>query len=333
MSARWTKEQANAWYEKLPWLVGCNFIPSNAINQLEMFQNASFDPQTIDRELGWAAELGFNTMRVYLHDLLWEADAEGFKKTIDQYLEISTRHNITTLFTLFDDCWNDEASLGKQPDPKLGVHNSGWLQSPGKQVVNDPSQWGRLEKYVKGVLSTFGRDERILMWDVYNEPGNSGQGVKSIPLLEKAFEWAREANPQQPLTSGVWDYDLVALNSIQLSNSDVISFHRYESVNALRKNIAELKGLGRPLICTEYMARTAGSTFDTHLPVFKSEKVGCYNWGLVAGKSNTIFAWGKVELDPEPQIWFHDIFRTDHSPYSRYETALIAEILKDKKIW
>src|SRR4029077_2592941 len=47
--AVWTKERARAWADSTGWLVGSNFIPSTAINQLEMWQAATFDPRTIDR--------------------------------------------------------------------------------------------------------------------------------------------------------------------------------------------------------------------------------------------------------------------------------------------
>jgi endo-1,4-beta-mannosidase len=200
---RWTAENANGWYQRQPWLVGCNFTPSTAINQLEMWQAATFDPDTIGRELGWAAGIGMNAVRVYLHDLVWQADAEGFKRRIDRYLALAARKGIQTLFVLFDDCWNMDPKLGKQPEPLPGVHNSGWMQSPGSKVVTDPGGWARLESYVKDVLAAFAADERILMWDLYNEPGNNGLGDRSLALLQAAFGWARAARPQQPLTAGV----------------------------------------------------------------------------------------------------------------------------------
>ena len=324
-SARWSKEKANAWYAKQPWLVGCNFIPSSAINQLEMWQADTFDPKTIDRELGWAEGLGFNTMRVFLHDLAWQADPAGFKKRIDKYLEIAAKHNIRTLFVLFDDCWNQHPKVGKQPEPTPGVHNSGWVQSPGSDKVTDPKTWPRLEKYVKAVLSLFGKDKRILMWDLYNEPGNNGLNEKSLPLVDAVFRWAREAKPEQPLTVGVW-YDNRKLNHFQLETSDVITFHNYNKADELRRQIHDLKKLGRPVICTEYMARTLGSKFQTHLPIFKEEKVGCYNWGFVSGKTQTIYPWGSKKDAPEPKLWFHDILRRDGTPFDKAEVTAIKKL-------
>jgi hypothetical protein len=320
--ARWSRDQACEWYAQQPWLVGCNFIPSTAINQLEMWQEPTFDPTTIERELGWAADLGFNTVRVYLHDLVWNARPYSFKARIERTLQIASGHGIRILFVLFDDCWNDDPKLGPQPDPIPGVHNSGWVRSPGSRAVSDTSAWPRLKRYVQGVIDAFGHDERVLMWDLWNEPGNNGMGTKSLPLLAKAFEWARAVAPSQPLTVGIW-FDNQELNDFQLAASDVISFHNYGSVDSLVIQIEELKALGRPLVCTEYMARTNGSRFGTHLPVFQREGVGCYNWGLVSGKTQTIYPWGSEGGGPEPELWFHDIFRKDGTPYDPEEIRAI----------
>ncbi len=319
---RWSAERANRWSKSVAWPVGCNFTPSTAINQLEMWQAATFDPETIDRELGWAAAIGFNTMRVYLHDLLWHADASGLRDRMDQYLAISARHNIRTIFVLFDDCWNKEPRLGVQPAPQSGIHNSGWVQSPGEALVLDPTAWPRLEKYVTEVVSAFAGDTRVLMWDLYNEPGNRDLNAASLPLLRLAFAWAREGEPSQPLTSGVWS-PFKPVADFQLEASDVITFHNYDDVASLEADITRLKAYGRPLICTEYMARTRGSRFETHLPVFKRENVGAINWGLVDGKTNTKYQWGTPLPGQEPEVWFHEVFHTDGSPYREAEVAAI----------
>ena len=325
MKYQWSSEQAWQWHRQQSWLVGCNFIPSTAINQLEMWQIETFDPETIDYELSWAASLGFNCVRVYLHDLLWDNSPDGFRVRIDQFLKIAASHAIRPIFVVFDDCWNSEFSLGKQPSPKPGVHNSGWVDSPGLQIVNNPFEWNRLERYVKGLLTAFKDDERILMWDLYNEPGNNGQGVKSLPLLKAAFEWAWSVRPSQPISVGVW-FDNQTLNEFQLASCDVITFHHYADAASLEGLIQTLKVHNRPLVCTEYMARGNNSRFETHLPIFKREQVGCLNWGLVAGKTNTIFAWNTPADIPEPPLWFHDIFRKDGTPYRADEVAFIRQM-------
>jgi hypothetical protein len=325
-SKRWQADKAWDWYRAQPWLIGCNFIPSTAINQLEMWQADTFDPRTIERELGWAAGLGFNTARVFLHDLLWQSDRQGFLARLDQFLTICQSRRIRPLLVFFDDCWNQDPHPGVQPEPKPGVHNSGWAQSPGTAVVKDPAGWGRLQDYVQGVLAAFGKDERILGWDLYNEPGNNELHTESLPLLKAVFDWARAAAPEQPLTVGVW-YDQPELNEFSLQASDIISFHEYRAApDQLRAKIHAYRELGRPLLCTEYMARHAGSLFNRYLPVFKEEGVAAINWGLVSGKTNTIYPWNSPGGEPEPDPWFHEIFRADGTPFDPVETDFIRSL-------
>ena len=323
----WSKSVAQQWYAKQGWLRGCDFIPSTAINQLEMWQAESFDTATITRELGWAESIGLNCMRVFLHHAAWQQDPEGFKKRVNQYLAIANSKNIKTIFVFFDDCWNESYHTGQQPAPKPGVHNSGWLRDPGKLLYDDASLMKVLESYVKDVLKTFGKDKRILLWDLYNEPGNSNYQNKSLVLLKNVFEWSRQLNPSQPLSAGVWNKDLVDLNRYQLANSDVITYHNYESEKAHQEVIDTLRKYGRPLICTEYMARLRNSTFFNIMPMLKKENVGAINWGLVSGKTNTKYAWDTPIPDgSDPKIWFHDIFRADGTPYSEAEIDLIRSL-------
>lgn len=323
----WSKEQANEWYAKQGWVRGCNFIPSTAINQLEMWQKESFDPITIDRELGYAEGIGLNVMRVFLHHVAWEVDPVGFKNRVKQYLTIADKHHIKTMFVFFDDCWDENYALGKQRAPKPGIHNSGWIRDPGKLVYDKPVVMGTLEKYVKDVLTTFKNDKRILLWDVYNEPGNSGYGSKSLFLLSEIFKWGREINPDQPLSAGVWAKNLTDLNTFQLANSDVITYHNYSNEVEHALVIDTLKKYGRPMICTEYMARTRGSMFKNIMPLLKEDNVGAINWGFVSGKTNTIYAWDTpMPNGDEPKVWFHDIFRKDGTPYSEDEVKLIKSL-------
>jgi hypothetical protein len=344
--ARWTEKSAADWYAKQPWLVGSNYIPATAINELEMWQADTFDPKRIDLELGWAEAIGLNTMRVFLHDLPWQQDATGFKKRIDTFLQIAAKHHIKPLFVLFDSCWDPEPRLGKQHTPRPGVHNSGWVQSPGAKALQDPAQYSRLEAYVKGVVAAFANDERVLGWDIWNEPDNgNGGSYKDLEpknkndlvtaLLPKAFAWARAAHPLQPLTSGVWKDDwsdpekLGAGAKIQIEMSDVISFHSYDKPELFEKKVLSLQQYHRPLLCTEYMARGNGSTFQGTLPIAKKYNVAAINWGLVAGKTQTYLPWDSWQhpyTDREPAIWFHEIFRTDGNPYSPAETALIRQM-------
>ncbi|HEY6392496.1 MAG TPA: cellulase family glycosylhydrolase [Bryobacteraceae bacterium] len=344
-NGRWTEKKANDWYATQPWLVGSDYIPANAINELEMWQADTFDPKRIDLELGWAQGLGMNTMRAFLHDLLWRQDPAGFRKRIDTFLRIADRHKIKPMLVLFDSCWDPAPHLGKQRAPTPGVHNSGWLQSPGAEALKDPTQSSRLEAYVRGVVGAFANDKRILAWDIWNEPDNmnSGSYAKLEPsdkvslvlaMLPQAFEWARSSHPSQPLTSGVWHGDwsnpdkLKPMEKVQLEMSDVISFHNYSSPEDFEKHVQQLQPYHRPMLCTEYMARGNKSTFQGSLPIAKKYKVAAINWGLVAGKTQTWLpwdSWAKPYVDREPAVWHHEVFRTDGTPYRQDEVDFIRE--------
>lgn len=330
---RWPIDKVRRWYEQQPWLMGANFIPSTAINQLEMWQAETFDPVTIDRELGLAAGIGMNCMRVYLHHLAWVHDASGFKQRINQYLAIADRHRINTIFVFFDDCWNDRYLPGKQPAPVPGKHNSGWLKDPGNRVQGNPALLDTLEAYVTDILQRFKKDRRILLWDLYNEPGQFDQHEKSLPLLQSVFAWARKVNPIQPLTAGLHDDAEQLLNAFQLAQSDIISYHSYDSLPVHQHRIDSLMRVcgGRPMICTEYMARKRGSTFESILPLLKAANIGAINWGLVDGKTQTKYAWDEKDWgDQEPALWFHDIFRKDGTPYRREEVDLIRQFTQKR---
>ncbi len=331
-NSRWPTAKAWQWSAQQGWLVGCNFIPSTAVNQLEMWQAETFDPRTIDRELGWAENLGFNVVRVYLHHLAWQIDRQGFKKRVGQFLKIASQHGIKTIIVFFDDCWNPEYHAGQQPKPKLGIHNSGWVRDPGNLIFTNPNLTDTLEVYLKDILSTFARDQRVLAWDLYNEPGNSGLGLKSMPLLKNVFIWAREIDPSQPLTSGLWNPALKNFNRFQLAHSDIITYHNYNDLKNHKAAIDTLKKYDRPLICTEYMARLRNSRFQNILPMLKKEHIGAINWGLVAGKTNTIYGWNEPIPDgSEPKIWFSDILRKDGTPFDKAEIQLIKLLTKGNK--
>jgi hypothetical protein len=347
-SARWTEAQANQWYSHQPWIVGSNFLPDDAINELEMWQADTFDPKEIEKEFGWAESIGMNTMRVFLHDLLWQ-DPQGFQKRLDEFLTIASRHHIRPMLVLFDSCWDPNPKLGPQHPPIPGVHNSGWVQSPGAKALTDPSQEGRLREYVQGVVGAFAKDPRILAWDVWNEPSNTNGGeyhrmdpknkqARVLELLPQVFEWARSVHPTQPLTSGVWEGEWSldkadAITKVQLEQSDVISFHNYNWPEDFEEHVVTLEQYHRPILCTEYMARSAGSTFDTILPIAKKHHVAAINWGFVVGKSQTNLPWDSWErpyvLRP-PTIWFHDVFYPDGRPYRQHEVDLIRQLTAAK---
>lgn len=322
----WSVEQAHAWYRAQPLIIGCNYIPAYAVNPIEMWQDDTFDTIAIRRELMLAKYLGFNSLRVFLHETVYRRDSLAYKKRIDLFLRITHELGMKVIPVLFDDCWFLTPTAGTQPLPRPGVHNSGWVMCPGKDDVKNRHRWDELKKYVEDIIHTFKDDERILFWDVYNEPGGSGLFKRSRGLLQESFRWARSANPSQPLTSGL--YAIKACSKIQRENSDIITFHCYGSLRRMKNMTAKMKRWGRPVICTEYLARPR-STFFTHLPFLVSENVGAINWGLVSGKTQTIYPWRTRWIKPmkhEPKIWFHDIFKPDYSPYCADEVELIRMI-------
>ena len=350
VGTRWSQDKAWEYYNAQPWGFGANFNPSTSINQLEFWQADTYDPETIDRELAWSAELGMNLHRVYLHNLLWSQDSVGFLSRLDDFLQRCDGYGIKVMFVLLDDVWHPVPQIGKQPDPVPHVHNSGWVQAPGAAILGDSTRHGELKPYIQGVIRYFKDDPRVAYWDLYNEPDNIAGGerasmevpnkkIYSLSLLKKVFAWAREINPIQPLTVGFWKGNpvhwgmpdsLPDIDRFVALHSDVISFHAYDGDTAVvRQKIESLKSYGRPLLCTEYLARGAGNTFETMLPVFRENDIAAINWGFVSGKTNTIYPWSSwsTEFTNEPEIWHHDILRPDGTPYSENEISFLKSIM------
>ena len=325
MIKQWPPEKANRWYASIDPIRGCNYLPRTAVNSTEMWQAESFDPDTIAQELAWAQAAGFNNVRVFLQFLVWQNDPAGLKRRIDQFLDITWRCDIKVMFILFDDCAfaGKEPYLGPQDDPIPYTHNSGWTPSPGLKRVTDRSVWPKLKAYVLDIVGSFANDERVLIWDLYNEPGNSDLGDKSLPLVEATFVWAREADAQQPLTTSIWQLDdHGAMSQRILELSDVTSFHHYGNTGG-EAVIHRCQAFGRPVVCTEWLRRVVGQTVDLMLPIFTRERIGWYNWGLVAGRTQTYLDWRRELNTPDSTIWQHDIFHADGAPYSADEIRLI----------
>ncbi|MCG8526180.1 MAG: glycoside hydrolase family 5 protein [Opitutales bacterium] len=363
---RWSEEKINAWYDELPWLVGCNYYPATAINQIEMWQASSWDAERIELELGWAEEIGMNTLRVYLHDLVWADDEEGLYERMDEFLNICEKRGIRPSFVFFDDCHRPDPKLGKQPLPVKAYHNSRWLNSPARELAERYSfgkasdeEIARLKGYVQRTMEHFRSDERVLYWELYNEPGR-GQGLtgdmestsvkgafgdQSKQLVYDSWVWAREVNPSQPITSttlGSVGKKNIKINRI---NSDLHSLHSYGNLEATRGRITTYFEDNRPLIMTEWLGRPNSLPAEM-LPYFKEHKIGAINWGFVAGKSQTTFHWrsrqnrdvyqerkdGNVfdltDPIPEPEsgIWFHDLFRLDGTPYDPAEIEVFKKL-------
>jgi endo-1,4-beta-mannosidase len=258
---RWPAEKAWQWYKQQPWLCGFNYIPATAINYTEMWQKETFDPKTIDEELALAEQVRFNSLRCVLQYPVWEHDPDGFKQRMDQFLAICHKHGIRVVFCLFDDCVfgpEHDPYPGKQADVVPGWYAHDWSPSPGWSRVKDPKTWPKLRQYVQDVLTRFKDDPRVLMWDLYNEPTN-GIGDATLPLLTKIVDWARQVNPSQPLSVGVWNENR-KLNDLVVNRFDVITFHRYSNASQLETIIRTLGKYGRPLVCPASLKENEDST-------------------------------------------------------------------------
>ncbi|HEY4288145.1 MAG TPA: cellulase family glycosylhydrolase [Puia sp.] len=330
---RWANQRAWNWYNKQPWYCGFNYIPAYAINYTAMWDKTSFDATAIDKELALAEQSGMNVLRAVLQYAVYEDDPKYFIRTLETFVAICNKHHIKFVPSLFDDCSFgivQDPRTGKQPDPLPGWYAWAWSPSPGHSMVVDSTTHPRLEKYVQDIISHFKNDDRILFWDLYNEPTNGGLGSASFPLLKKVVAWARSVNPAQPLTVDVFDKN-PRLNEIIFAASDIITFHNYENKEVLFKQIKELKTHGRPVICTEWMNRPWKSTIGNNLAVFYEEKVGCMLWGLVNGKTQTNLPWGHRPGDPVPAVWQHDLYRGDYTPYDTSEISILKKYISLSK--
>lgn len=336
---RWDIERAEAWARDTGWLCGFNYIPATAINYVEMWQERTFDPRTIDAELALAEDVGFNCIRVFLQHVVWRDQHAAFVANLDAFLRMCERRGMRAMLVPFDDCAfsGEDPFVGRQPDVVPGQYANGWTPSPGYRMVRDPSTWGSLEGYVRDVIGRFGQDEAVLAWDVYNEPSVAQLEDRGVCLLKEVFAWARGAGPSQPLTAGWWSspegdspHMRMTCGDLVLEHSDVITFHNYcplessfvPGVPGLAEMAALLAAERRPLLCTEWLCRWGGSVPASHLPWFKAEGIGCMHWGLVNGKTQTHYRWGSTAGAPEPEVWQHDLFRSDHSPYDPAEIDL-----------
>ncbi|MFN8018726.1 MAG: cellulase family glycosylhydrolase [Acidimicrobiales bacterium] len=340
--ARWSVEQASAWGDRVGWLLGSNFTPSTAGNQLELWQAATFDPATIDRELGWAAEVvGMNSIRLFLHDLAWLVDPTGFLDRLDRVLDLAAGHGISTMPVLFDGIWDPDPRPGPQRLPRPGIHNSTWVQGPGAAVLADRTRWPSLRDYVDAVVGRFGGDERVVAWDLFNEPDSPNPAWAHrdparkrelvADLVEQVWDWAVDVGPDQPLTVGVYESPhrhperASRVARTALERSDVISFHSYAAADGLRQAIQGLRAHGRPLVCTEWMGRPTSPVQLAE--VLQAEGVGAYVWGLVDGRTQTRHSWTSwIRRDRPDRGWFHELLHPDGTPYDEAEAALLRRL-------
>ncbi len=345
----WTDEQAKQWIAKQKYRAGVNYIPSYAVNQIELWQKETFDIKTIDREFALMRATGFNAVRVFLSDLVFESNPDGFMERFEEFLKTADKYGIGTMVVFFTNGGTDDAKLGKQVVPSQS-HNPGWKKQPSYSILGDKSKWGILEKFVKTVVGKYAKDPRVICWDIFNEPGNikslhivggaknlSDDRIKhlkrcSLDLIRESAEWARSCDPQQPVTFGLYKYkggeEEKIFNPLQISQSDVISYHTYAPLIDHMRIIKKIrKHTSKPIMCTEWMGRIRGSTFNPILSFHKNNNIWSFPFGFVAGKTQTWRPWPNDDTPEMQGIWFHDIYKSDHTPYCPEEVEYIKRIL------
>lgn len=337
---RWTEAEAKSWYYDQPRMFGANYVMTYAVTPTEMWQADptipganTFDINAVRNELNKARDTGFNTLRVTLSYEVWKADRNGFMSRLNQFITESAARGIRPTLIFWDDVnfttnpsvQFREPYLGRQADPVPGMHNSQWTGTGGAAVRNNPGNWALsrtsslpgagAKQYIQDIIGTYATDNRVLMWNGYNEPSGSSA------LVQATAAWAREMNPIQPISFDAWGG---GLDGVAIGESDVISYHNYSGPPGVTDGLKGMLRTGRPVILTEWMARTFGSTIPDVLPDLQEMGVASYNWGLVNGDQQTHWPWGSPPQTQttEPPLWFHDLYRRDGTPYKSAEIAL-----------
>ncbi len=345
----WSKERAWAWYNARAWMRGCNFMSSDCANRIDQWQEYGFDEKliTVDRELELAAKTGFNSIRVIVEYIVWEKQHDGFMERLERYIATAAKHGISCMIVFGNDCmqpkaWTKPVVFGEQ-HYDWGYHGGrkqsqhGCLPDMGYHLLDEPELAERHYEWVREIITRYKDDERVCMWDLYNEPGNARREMVTERHLRKFFEIARGINPIQPLTACVWrcpterGKEIPEIERIAADLSDIISYHNYGTYETNIRIIKRLKEYGRPIINTEWLGRCLHNTVEEMFPLFYLEKIGCWNWGFVAGKNQTYEPWNGTweryarnpNLDVDFTKWFHDLYRPSLHPYNPHEIELI----------
>lgn len=322
---RWGDRRIWDWYNRLGTVKGVNYIPRYAVNSVEMWMKDTFDPEIIDEELGWAHDAGYTSVRVSLQFAVWSADPDGFLDRFKQFLDIADRNGLHVVPVLFDDLnlAGREPTAESQPEPESGRHNSRWVPSPGPLKVVDRSAWPALEDYITAVIEPLRRDKRVLFWDLYNMAGSGPAWEASLPLMDQAFNWARNIDPSQPLAVAAWTRFGSAMTSRKLERSDLITFQSFDPPEQVEALLMRLRRYDRPIICTDWLMRQRGSDYESMLPLFSANKVGWFNNGLVNGRTQKWLQQDQFRSKTDTELWQHDVLREDGKPYREEEVRAI----------
>ena len=357
MNDVWSKEKAWKWYDDRTWMRGCNFMGSDCANRIDQWQALGFEKrlETADRELKLAAETGFNTIRIIPEFIVWDQDHDGFMERFDRYLATAWKYGISSMVVFGNDCMPPKNEFWKPL--QLGEQHYDWGYHGGRKfsqhqhfgemgyhIMDEPEIMARHEVWVREIMEKYKDDPRICVWDLYNEAGNSNRESVSLPNVKRFFEVAREVNPSQPITSCLWKHlghkgqenYLTEVEQYIAENSDIITYHCYSDYNENIKLIRYLQQFERPIINTEWLARMLHNTVEEMFPLFYLMKIGCLNWGFVAGLYQTYEPWNGMWQSYEAgkgehidfKGWFHDLYRPNLKPYDPHEIELIQQYCK-----
>lgn len=297
--------------QRLRGVRGANYVPSSAVNDCQFWEE--YDEPTIERELGFAEQLGLNSVRVFLQYLVFEADPVAALAKFDAFCSAASRHGMSVLPVLFDDCFGPEPALAPYPLPVEGLHNSLWCSSPGRRRMNLDYR-PHLRTYVETFIGPFRGDARVIAWEIYNEPSAE---PPTIALMQDAFEWARQLGPTQPLTA-CWAGTFL---------SDVVNVHLYTSPQKQRAEVDRILesalSLGKPVLVTEFLGRPGRGTLAETLPLLADHDLGWYFWELMIGKTQVHLPWIQDEATHPTGVAYQGVLYPDGRPYAQEEIDLI----------
>lgn len=302
---QWTEKQAWDWEKKVGTIIGFN-------------QPESAYPGMTNLEiLRKAADLGFNSVRFWLKGEDVDAQIAYIKKMADE-----------------------AESCGMTISPVLSLQRKYF-----NDKENEKENLKIVEELVKTLIRPFANDERIVIWDIWNEPGfktGDPETFREMGWVEKMVHWCREENLCQPITASIiWDPDRDADVSSptwekRRQVEAMMDLHNFHSYDCARNFGAEIdytldrirKISNRPIVCTEAMIRVNGSSVQRTLPVFAREHVHVYLWGLYNNDWNWSVKWGRSTYDAFDPM-FHDFLWADGDAYDAREFPFI----KNFRFW
>lgn len=354
ISGKWSRDKAWEWYNSRPWIRGFNGYPSNCANKVAIWQEYNHDEveRQIEYEFDLAKKTGFNAVRAILSFEVWLYQHDSFMNNLERYLALASKYGIGVMIVLGNDCLvpkelyafklgEQKVDWGYHSGLKRGQH-AGCHTTHGYALHDEPEYAEKFIQMVNEISAKYAKDERILIWDVWNEPGNSMRGDLSLEIMEKSFAAIRSHGNIQPATAGAYRYAShgqfrvdakIELRALELS--DIVSFHCYQPVDDLVGIIEALReDYGRPIINSEWLNRIFENSIHRIMPIFYLENIGSFHWGLIQGYSQTyepvLPIYDMADADPkyDTRLWMHDLYHFNGRPYDKSEIELIQTLSK-----